>query len=884
MQRANMTPDVTTDGSMRLQEQAASLAADKSRLQSVVSMMTRISAAPGLDDTIQCILQGVLDVIGGQNIALYYLVDHTLFYADVLGKRTRLDRIDDGLVKTAFDTRRPAQCAHDLQATGVRSPEFTQAHTWAFPLLVGEAVFGVLKMESLQVDLHEWDQQLPAFLCHAAVILKNEIQGHSRLKKAYDQLEARTRTLAESEDKLRLLLDSTAEAIYGMDLHGNCTFCNASCLRLLGFENAEKLLSKNMHAIIHHSRADGTPIPLAECRVLQTLHRGEAVHADDEVFWKADGTCFPVEYWSHPQRAGNRIVGGVMAFIDITERRRAERALQQSKEQLEQHTAALEMANLSLAESRQLAEAATRAKSAFLATMSHEIRTPLNAIVGMTGLLLDTHLSPEQREFSDTIRTSSEVLLTLINDVLDFSKIEAEKMRLECQPFDVVRCIEDAVDLISADAAEKSLEIAIQVDPDLPTSYVGDVTRVRQILVNLLGNSVKFTERGSIGLSLAGALCSENTYALHFTVRDTGIGIPPALQRYLFQPFSQVDSSTTRRFGGTGLGLAICRRLSELMGGMMWVVSSGVPGEGAAFHFTIQAARATDQNLPDQSAEHDAVSLHGKRVLIVDDNKANRSIFAAQTGRWHMEHVAVASGAAAIEQLRRGERFDLAILDLDMPELDGVMLANAIRHEPNGQTMPLVLVSSYGQRLTEFEAALFAAQLTKPVKTAQLGETLRNVLAAEEAKQRSKLAEQPPAEREFHPCRILLAEDNPINQKVAMRMLAKIGYRADVVANGAEALEALQRVPYDVILMDCQMPEMDGYEATRQIRLLEQEEGRTPVYIIAMTAHALQGDKELCFNAGMNDYLSKPVRPNELQEALERCVAVASHQPQPQSS
>jgi PAS domain S-box-containing protein len=508
MQWANITSDGMSDGSMRLHEQAASLAADKSRLQSIVDMMTRISGAPGLDDTIQRILQSVLDVIGGENVALYYLVDRILFYADVLGKRTRLDRIDDGLVKTAFDTRRPAQCAYDLQGTGIRTPELTKAHTWAFPLLVGEAVFGVLKIESLQIDLHEWDQHLPAFLSHAALILKNEIQGHSRLKKAYDQLEARTRTLAESEDKLRLLLDSTAEAIYGMDLHGNCTFCNASCLRLLGFERAEDLLSKNMHAIIHHSRVDGTPIPLDECRVLQTLHRGEAVHADDEVFWKADGTCFPVEYWSHPQLAGNRIVGGVMAFIDITARRRAERALQQSKEQLEQHTAALEMANLSLAESRQLAEAATRAKSAFLATMSHEIRTPLNAIVGMTGLLLDTHLSPDQREFADTIRTSSEVLLTLINDILDFSKIEAEKMHLECQPFDVVRCIEDAVDLVSADAAEKGLEITVQIEPELPNSYVGDVTRVRQILVNLLGNSVKFTERGSIVLSLAGAPCS----------------------------------------------------------------------------------------------------------------------------------------------------------------------------------------------------------------------------------------------------------------------------------------------------------------------------------------------------------------------------------------
>jgi len=438
--------------------------------------------------------------------------------------------------------------------------------------------------------------------------------------------------------------------------------------------------------------------------------------------------------------------------------------------QINNYVAELQIANASLRESTRLAEAATRAKSLFLAAMSHEIRTPLNAIVGMTGLLLDTKLDAEQRDCSETIRTSSEVLLALINDILDFSKIEAGKMELENQLFDVAQCVEEAFDLIRPSAAAKGIETACKVEGELPCRFVGDVARLRQILVNLLNNAVKFTDKGEIVVSLSGRQRDDGRFELHFAVRDTGLGIPADRQDRLFRSFSQVDPSTSRRFGGTGLGLAISQHLSELMGGRIWAESTGVPGEGATFHFSTQARKAPSRDLPDRPETEIAVRPGVEKPPVADGGKAVAKTTAA-----------TAAGKAQ-DQVQR----------------------------------------------------------------------------APDADQRRRL-------------RVLLAEDNPINQKVALRMLTKLGYRADAVANGLEALQALRQVPYDVILMDCQMPEMDGYEAARQIRIREREERRKPVHIIAMTAHAMEGDRELCLDAGMNDYLSKPVRPNDLEQVLDRC-------------
>jgi two-component system sensor histidine kinase/response regulator len=643
---------------------------------------------------------------------------------------------------------------------------------------------------------------------------------------------------------LKTLIDCLPDAIYAKDAAGRKTIANLADLWNMGYTSEKEVLGKTDYDFFPKEIAD--KFFANDHSIIET---GKAVINREEYFFDKEGNKHWLQTSKVPLRNNKyEVVGLIGISRDITSQKIAEEELKNAYKKLGKTNEDLKKAN--------------RVKADFLANMSHEIRTPLNAVIGLTELLLRTPLNNEQKDYVQTILNSGDILLSLINDILDFSKIEAQKIDLEKQPFDIMVCIEEALDLLAGKAEQKEIELAYSLTKGLPTRFMGDVTRLRQILVNLLSNSIKFTEKGEVVISISGQLLDAFSYKLNFTVRDTGIGIKPEVCKNLFQAFTQADASTTRKFGGTGLGLTISKRLSELMGGTMWVESEGI-GKGSTFYFSIISELSNEKE-----KEKNISDIFGKKVLIVDDNKTNREILSQQFLSLNMKVDTVASGKGALALVEKGEIYDLLILDYHMPEMDGITLAGKIHETLKDKTPRLILLSSYSYRERKSDLSQFAAVLTKPLKLSHLPDVLHTIFSKKEAIHRkfdpSPLPENTEIGKQY-PLRILLAEDNKINQMVALRSLEKMGYRADTAFNGIEVLEALKYKSFDLILMDIQMPDMDGEQAAIEIRKLFPEE---PPRILAMTATAVKTELDRYMTVGMNGYLVKPFKQDKLREVL----------------
>jgi PAS domain S-box-containing protein len=700
------------------------------------------------------------------------------------------------------------------------------------------------KLSNAYAELEVRVEERTAELSAANAALTIEVAEHKRTEEA----------LRESEMKYRRIFESLEDLYYQTDERGIIRVLSPSSVRLAGWRPEE---------LIGRPVTDVYVDPGTRETLLSVLLRDRYVKDYELQLKRKDGSTIHVSAGAqlllneqgHP-------VGAAGILRDISERKAAEEHVRRTNLQLAEATGrAKEMAIQ--------AEAASQAKSEFLANMSHEIRTPLNGVIGMTGLLLDTDLTPEQREHAEIARKSGETLLSLINDILDFSKIEARKLDLEVLDFDLRAIVEDTTEMLAVKAEERGLELVSVIDPEVPLLLRGDPGRLRQILTNLGTNAIKFTHKGEVKIRVSVSEKTDVRATLRFEVLDTGIGIPKDKLTTLFSPFTQVDGSTTRKYGGTGLGLSISKQLAEMMGGCIGADSE--EGKGSTFWFSAVLDRQSGGRAP-----RIALDFAGTRVLVVDDHETNRTLMTTLLRAWGCDPAEAADGEAALRALREafaaGNPYRIALVDMRMPDMNGAVLGSRIKADPELSLTALIMITSLGQRgdAKRFEGIGFSGYLVKPVREGKLRDMLCLILNAktksEDSPETILTGHSFPARRG----RILIAEDNVTNQLVARKLLEKLGYRADVAANGEEALTALRGIPYDLVLMDCQMPEMDGFEATRLIRQGEAGTGRVSIPIIAMTARAMQGDREKCLEAGMNDYISKPADPAALAKALER--------------